>query len=301
MKYLLSIILLTTVLLISCPTLQPTGWRTVIHKSPLEKIVTYYHAAFDSSGFGVVTGFAGQIYYTTDATATWNLASSRSFGLFALEINAANVWACGDKGNVLMSKNQAKSFDMLKKFGRSDPHHCRFLSFISDKVGWIASPEKLALTRDGGRNWSALTLPQDCAHIVAIDLFSEQEGIVLDEKGILYLTPDQGLTWRRLSAALRAYGMDLEVYKSPAVAMRFKDAKQGMIVAKFTQPFSCAVLFTKNGGISWTKKIISTDRDYQKGSVFLSRDMRTITLLDSENQTVSVFENQHTTIEAGDM
>jgi photosystem II stability/assembly factor-like uncharacterized protein len=292
MKYLLSIILTAAVLLTSCPTIQPGAWKSVIRKSPLEKIVTYYHAAFDSADFGVVTGFAGQIYYTTDATATWNLASSRSFGLFALEINEANVWACGDKGNVLMSKNQAKSFDMLKKFGRSDPHHCRYLSFISVKVGWIASPDKLALTRDGGRNWDTLTLPQNCGQIAAIDLFSEQEGIVLDEKGTLYHTPNQGLTWNRLSSSLRSYRVDLDIYKAPALAMRFKDAKQGMLVAKFSQPFSCAALLTKNGGITWTKKTISTDRDYQKGSVYLSRDMRIITLLDAENQTVSVFESR---------
>jgi photosystem II stability/assembly factor-like uncharacterized protein len=292
MKYLLPLILIAALCLVSCPTLQTGNWRTAIHKSPLEKIVTYYHAAFDSTGFGVVTGFAGQIYYTTDATATWNLASSRSFGLFALEINHTNVWACGDKGNVLMSKNQASSFDMLKKYGRSDPHHCRYLSFVSAKTGWIASPDKLALTRDGGRNWTTLTLPDNCARIVAIDLFSEQEGVVLDEKGILYHTSDQGLTWRRLSSALKSYGMDLNVYKSPAIAIRFQDAKQGMIVAKFSQPFSCATLLTKNGGITWTKKTISTDRDYQKSSVYLSRDMRTITLLDAENQTVSVFESR---------
>jgi len=277
---------------ISCKTTQPTGWRSVIHKSPLEKIVTYYHAAFDSSGFGVVTGFAGQIYYTTDAAASWKLASSRSFCLFALEINDAYVWACGDKGNVRVSKNQAKSFDIVKDFGRSDPHHCRFLSFVSVKTGWIASPYSLALTQDGGRNWTALILPEDCARIAAIDLFSEQEGMLLDEKGTLYNTSDQGLTWRKLASTLKNYKLDLNIYKSSALAMRFKDAEQGMIVAKLLQPFSCAVLFTQNGGITWTQKNISTDHDYRKSSIYLSRDMRTITLLDAENQTVSVFESR---------
>jgi len=293
MKIFFTIILAAFVLLFaSCKTTQHRNWQSVIHKSQLEKIVTYYHAAFDTAGFGVVTGFAGQIYYTTDLAATWKLASSRSFGLFTLEINDSYVWSCGDKGNVLMSKNQAKTFDMLKSFGRSDPHHCRYLSFISAKTGWIASPDSLALTQDGGRNWTALTLPEDCARIAAIDLFSEQEGIVLDEKGTLYFTPDQGLTWRRLSSTLKNYKIDLNIYKSPAVAMRFKDAKQGMIVAKLLQPFACAVLFTENGGITWVQKTISTDRDYAKSSIYLSRDMQTITLLDAENQTVSVFESR---------
>jgi photosystem II stability/assembly factor-like uncharacterized protein len=293
MKYFVTVLIIVCILSVfSCKTAAPAGWQTVIRKSPLEKIVTYYHAAFDSSGFGVVTGFAGQIYYTTDDAATWNLASSRSFGLFALEINGDHVWACGNKGNVIMSKDRAQTFTMLKNFGRSDPHHCRYLSFVSPTTGWIASPESLASTQDGGRTWNELKLPQGCARIAAIDLFSEQEGMLLDERGTLYHTSDQGLAWRRLSSGLSNYKPDLSVYNSPAAAMRFTDAKQGMIVAKVLQPFSCAVLFTKNGGITWGKKIISTDIDFKRCLIYLSRDMRTITLLDADNQTVSVFENR---------
>jgi photosystem II stability/assembly factor-like uncharacterized protein len=278
-----------SILLISCLTLKTTGWQPVIDKQPLEKIITYYQAAFTGRDYGIVTGFAGFLHYTTDRALTWKQAANSSFDLFAVEVIGDYVWACGENGNVRLSKDLGKHFEPVTDFGKPVPDHCRYLSFVSRKVGWIASPEILGLTLDGGITWSELSLPQGCGQIMAIDLFTEQKGVILDSQATLYFTSDQGLSWRRQETFLKSVPLDLTVYKSPGIAMRFKDAGQGMIVAKVKNPFACIALISENGGSTWQQQILSRDADYSSSSVYISRDMTTITILCLKNQTVSVF------------
>ncbi|MEJ2664327.1 MAG: YCF48-related protein [Spirochaetia bacterium] len=293
MKFIVApVIILCFLLILSCKTTQPGGWRTVINKSPLEKIVTYHFAAFDSQDFGMVTGFAGQIFYTTDRAATWKQSANKSFDLFTLEINGPYIWACGEKGNVRVSKNSGMTFEPLKNFGRSEPDHCRFLSFVSPDNGWIASATTLASTADGGRTWSILRLPPDSARIVAIDLFADAQGVVMDRNAGLYFTGDGGKHWHLKRLVSPLHKPDLKVHTSPTVALRFRNPKQGMVIARIKNPFSYTIFYTGNGGNSWNSRILSTDRDYMEGTVYISRDMNTITLLDSEDQTVSVFTNR---------
>jgi photosystem II stability/assembly factor-like uncharacterized protein len=285
------VIIICSLLVFSCKTTQPAGWYTVINKSPLEKVITYYYAAFDDQDLGMVTGFAGQLYYTTDNAATWQRSANRSFCLFTLEMNGSYVWACGDKGNVRMSKNRGLTFEPLTDFGPPEPDHCRYLSFISPDTGWIASPALLASTDDGGKTWNKLVLPQGLTRIAAIDLITDKQGVVLDNRGVLYVTTDGGATWRSRAPAAGIRGIDLEVRNTPAVALRFVSPSQGMLVARIKNPFSITVFITTNGGASWKSRTLTEDRDYTQSSLYLSRDQETITILDTEDQNVSVFIN----------
>jgi photosystem II stability/assembly factor-like uncharacterized protein len=276
-------------LLLACSTLKTTGWQAIIDNRPLEKIVTYYQAAFADSDNGMVAGFAGQLFYTTDRAVTWKQAQNRSFELYALDLNGDYIWACGDKGNVRVSKDRGRHFEPVSDFGKTDREHCRYLSFLSPKTGWIASPVNLGRTEDGGTNWNRLTLPGDCGRIAAIDLFAEQQGVILDDKGVLFFTADQGNHWRRQDTSLKSVGLDLAAYDSPAIAMRFQDQEHGLIVARIKKPLSYLVLSTQNGGASFRQDIISRNDDYRQSSVYLSRDAAIITILNLTNQSVSVF------------
>jgi photosystem II stability/assembly factor-like uncharacterized protein len=288
-------IFITTLLILgvctACKTAQPAGWRQIINKSPLEKVVTYYCAAFEDNDLGLVTGFAGQIFYTTDDAATWRQSANSSFCLFTLEINGSYVWACGDKGNVRVSKNRGRSFEPLTDFGPPEPDHCRYLSFISPDTGWIASPTLLAGTTDGGRTWTVLSLPPGSKKLAAIDLITDTQGLILDSAGVLYRTENGGTTWRPRPLGPGMRMIDLEIRNSPSIALRFANPEQGMLAARTKNPFSIGVFVTSNGGASWDRRTLTTDRDYAQGSIYLSRDLETITVLDTQNQTVSVFTN----------
>ncbi len=293
MKYLpLMVMLITAGICVACKTTQPGAFRAIINKSPLEKVVTYYYAAFEGGELGLVTGFAGQVFYTNDHAATWRRSANSSFCLFTLEINGSYIWACGDKGNVRVSKNRGRTFEPLADFGPPEPGHCRYLSFSSPNTGWIASPALLAGTADGGKTWTGITLPPGCARLVAIDLITDTQGLILDSKGVLYSTENGGATWRPQPLGTGMRAIDLEIRNSPAVALRFVNPAQGILVARIKDPFSISVFATSNGGANWKGSTLTTDRDYTHNSVYLSRDLETITLLDTENQTVSVFSSR---------
>lgn len=261
------------VLFVSITILAATNdgpWQKLLEKDTNHACTL---AGYGTENFAITVGYAGEVHYTTNKGETWPRASSFSACRFGLEIvNDKIAWHCGNQGNVRVTVDGGVVWNSAANFGSNEPDHCRFLSFINEKIGWIASPYELAATSDGGKTWNTLTLPEGCMDISAIDIRSEKDGYVLDMKGKIFITSDGGKTWSERSLGLDK-GTTLMLFYTPSAAMRFITADKGIVVlCQKGQGVFARV--TTDGGKTWKNENISKSI----GGLYLSKNGQLLTI-----------------------
>jgi hypothetical protein len=261
-------------------------WIAVVESNPDQSISL---AGFLNKSLGITVGCDGIIYYTENGSEDWNEADNASFhNLFGLEIlNEEVAFYCGDAGHVGISVDEGKTWQRVTDFGILELNHCRFLSFINPDTGWIASPDLLGATYDGGKSWQEVTLPDGISKILAIDLYAQDKGVILNDKGELYFTQDNGSTWQKkiLNIDVENYYFQTDI--CPTIGMRFSDSQTGMIVVCQQKPEKSWVSLVITDG-SVTEKVLVTTTDDMSifSSVFLSRDTKYLTLTDTTKKVV---------------
>jgi photosystem II stability/assembly factor-like uncharacterized protein len=271
------------------PTAVP-GWQ-VIATSTYKHAVSY--AGFMDGSFGITVGYAGEIHYTTDGGATWPMANNTSWCRFGLEIVDDQVaWHCGNGGHVRKSTDGGRTWKVVTDFGGNEPNHCRFLSFLDDTTGWAATPSQLAVTNDGGETWQEIALPDGIGLVTAIELLTPQTGYLLGSNGNLYVTTDGGQSWtvQALDFMKNAF---IAKMPSPLAAMRFTDAKHGMVVlprGNADDGFYLWSAYTEDGGQTWQEDQVPVDRGIPY--LYLSRDASTLTVLNSGLRKIVVVQFQ---------
>ncbi len=235
---------------------------------------------FDQNN-GITVGEWGKTYFTHDGGETWEKSTNKSFDLFGIDfVDENTAFNCGSRGYVGVTENGGKTWTRLTYYGPNFPftYHCRYLSFLSRDTGWIASPEKLAATFDGGRSWNEITLPEGMKRMKAVDMWSETEGCILDNEYTLFFTGDGGKTWQKQDIEMDTEQPNKKILMTQDTAMRFTNRTTGKIIFQVPMPEAVAVfeLSTNNGGKTWLQeKVPVTLVDIS--NIYLTRDGKTLT------------------------
>lgn len=190
-------------------------------------------------------------------------------------VDAQTIWQCGMK-NVSVSTDGGKTWKAIAE--KAGGMGC-LLSFADAKTGLFGFGTKFQMTTDGGASWKELALPQDVTNVAAISLRTPKVGYLLDANGILYITQNAGKSWssRPLGlGALKILGFSTAKFinETPQAAVRFTDAKHGLIVLGLSGKTGMIALRTSDGGYLWKEESLAAEL----GKPYLSRDGKFLTV-----------------------
>jgi photosystem II stability/assembly factor-like uncharacterized protein len=140
------------------------------------------------------------------------------------------------------------------------------LAFADTETGWVGSGAEFQMTTDGGASWEELVLPESVSEVAAISLRTPTDGYLLDMDVVLHITQDGGKTWSSQSLGLD----DPTIFplETPAVAVRFFDAENGLAVLGLFGESEMMALRTADGGETWEEESLPVGL----GKPYLSRD-----------------------------
>jgi photosystem II stability/assembly factor-like uncharacterized protein len=257
------------------PSLTPSAgpWK-VIQQALYEQSI--YQAGFLDDSFGIMVGYNGAVFYSTDSGQNWSQGNNTSYCRFGLDIvDRQTAWNCGNAGHVRVSTDGGKNWQAVADFGSSEPDQCRFLSFLDARTGWAAAPELLGVTTDGGATWNTLALPEGIKDVAAIALRTATDGYLLDTTGTVFVTADGGQTWTTRSLGL-AGNEKLTIARAPTAAMHFTDAQNGKVVFDLKDGVFSAR--TTDGGQTWKREPVAIP--YDAPTLYLAHDGLTLTAID---------------------
>jgi photosystem II stability/assembly factor-like uncharacterized protein len=200
---------------------------------------------------------------TTDGGATVTEITPSSQAIFAAAFNSATrVAAVGAAGTTVLSDDGGVNYTPISK-NLDEPVYTRLRPGPNPTTVWVVGKGngQLALTKDGGVNWSQDGVPTS-RDMVDVSFASDSTGYALDAAGSLFKTVNQGGTWQTLDTgqtaaphALSAPAADTVVLVGPRGIRRGQGATQpqpvgGAIVGKtvLTQIVSHPNLLITFGG-----------------------------------------------------
>jgi photosystem II stability/assembly factor-like uncharacterized protein len=142
------------------------------------------------------------------------------------------------------------------------------IDFADSQNGWIASiTNSIFHTTDGGANWYDLE-PIPSVNYFAIDFVSTQEGWAGGNFGQIRYTTDAGSTWVDQNSTVDGYLWD----------MFFIDEDHGWIAGGRPEGFpgpdpTRYILYTSNGGNTWTAQLYENDEFALHGIHFLDLNL----------------------------
>ena len=230
-------------------------------------------------------GVIGQMGYSSDGAATWLVTNSAADCRYGMDIVSPElIWSCGGATNVRRSMDGGKTWQALAAFGdpRTITTPCRSASFLDENIGWLANSNLFGTTVDGGLSWTIQSLPETANKVATIDTYESGDGYLLDQRGILFFTQDDGAHWRQAGQLdLGRLTMPSSAYQ--LAAMRFSDAEHGLIVIS-SSPYGKEVpviaFHTSDGGQTW----ISEPVPVLAGPVYLAREGGFLTVITGVNQ-----------------
>ncbi len=188
-----------TVKVTATATATPTEKKSnvAVTGSSWELLLTGYssdplnNAVFHDLDNYIVVGPQGSISLSTNDTVNKPLNATASLYGIAYATDSV-IYVCGSQGQVLKSINKGHTFSQAAKFGDSEPYQCQLLSFCDENNGIIASQKQMAVTNDGAKKWTKVTVPSE---ILSIYMLSPNEFYYVDKSLNLQKTVDAGKTW----------------------------------------------------------------------------------------------------------
>ena len=230
-------------------------------------------------------GVLGHMAYSSDSAETWLQTNSIADCRYGMDIVSPQViWSCGGATNVRKSVDGGQTWSMQAAFG--DPHTirgpCHSASFLDETTGWLANSNIFGTTTDGGASWNMRSLPETAYKIATIDTYLPGEGYLLDQKGVLFFTKDDGQHWREASR-LELGELIISMSAYQLAAMRFSDAEHGLIVVSpgdYGDEGQVMAFHTSDGGETWASESIPV----LAGPVYLSREGGYLTVITAYDQ-----------------
>ena len=278
-------ILLDLCLLSSCaaPIPERSGaWQVV---GVYEEDHSIMAAGFLDEEHVVTGGVIGKMAYSSDGAETWLKTDSHADCRYGLEIVSPRViWTCGGATHVRKSLDGGKSWLSVAGFGRPQTIRgpCHSASFLDEQTGWLANSHIFGTTVDGGASWNMRAIPDSAEKIATIDTYLPGVGYLLDQRGALFFSEDDGQHWQEVSRLeLGSLAMSMSAYQ--LAAMRFSDAEHGLVVVSpgdYGHAGPVMAFHTSNGGRTWHSESVPVPA----GSVYLSRDGRYLTIITAYGQ-----------------
>lgn len=152
---------------------------------------------FDDST-GIVAGFRGSCFRTTDGGVSWIAAGiPADVTLPGMCVVGNTVWLSGAEGTILKSPDRGVTWQRLES---GTEVMLDAISFADDHHGWATSVQRRLLrSTDGGRSWQEQTL-ETLSPITAIRARSSEECWIAGYHGLLMRTTDGGTHWQRIEA-----------------------------------------------------------------------------------------------------
>jgi hypothetical protein len=233
---------------------------------------------FGDESFGVAADLSGKIYYSEDGGTTWTGTIKAGASRAALEVSEQNrrVWYIGVGGDIELSTDRGRTWQSAGPFPWT--RHVEYISFADDQNGWGMTTEQpdFYATADGGRNWTALPLPEGMGAPAALHLRTPDDGYLLDVAGNLFISADGGHAWTARSLGLPE-GKTIPTLNHSAV-VRFSDAMHGVIALNLIGGGEGLVrgMRTADGGATWMEEAVPVPM----GMFHLSRDGVYLTHMD---------------------
>ena len=249
---------------------HPSGtWRVIGVYDEDHSIMT---ASFLNEQVVTTGGVLGQMAYSSDGAQTWLQTTSNADCRYGMDIVSPQViWSCGGATNVRKSVDGGRTWSAQAAFGdQGIQGPCHSASFLDETTGWLANSEIFGTTMDGGASWNLRSLPANVQKIATIDTYSPGEGFLLDQRGGLFFTEDDGQHWRAVGQIpMGDLRMSMSAYQ--LAAMRFTDAKQGLVVISpgdYGNTGKVMAFHTSDARESWTSESVPVPA----GSLYLSRE-----------------------------
>jgi photosystem II stability/assembly factor-like uncharacterized protein len=266
----------------STPTRLPGPWQIVGVYTADQSIMT---AGFYDETHVATGGVIGIMGYSDDAGKNWLVTDAKSDCRYGMDIISPQViWACGGATNVRKSLDAGQTWQAVTGFGeaRTITNPCHSASFIDENTGWLANSNIFGTTTDGGEIWNMKALPETANKIATIDTYAPNEGYLLDQKGALFFTQDDGEHWRQ-AGQLELGTIELPATAYQLAAMRFSDSLHGMIVIS-SSPYATQepvmAFHTSDGGQTWTSEMVPV----LAGPIYLAREGNLLTVISGVNQ-----------------
>ena len=131
---------------------------------------------------------------------------------------------------------------------------------------WICGANaSVASSFDGGNHWTVQTSKSGSGTLLSMRWTSDQVGVAGGTGGLILLTTDAGATWKEVPAS----------FSEPVLDASFSDANHGLVLT------TAAVLYTNNGGKTWTQALPSTSAELNRYKFVL-----TVATLDEKHAAI---------------
>ncbi|GEM_PF-1486827 len=185
-------------------------------------------------------------------------------------------WTDDDGGGreLVRSKDKGQSFQRLSFWPSFSLSYYRSIKFFNDSVGLIGTLQKgLIRTTNAGLSWDSvfLNMSQQPRSICGLFKLNDQVVYAIGDYASharLYKSTNAGLDWTL---------MDLSALAEGLVDGYFLNEQVGFVIGRAVPADSGAViLYTDNGGQSWTRKIWSGRAGDISWKIFFTPDRQTV-------------------------
>jgi photosystem II stability/assembly factor-like uncharacterized protein len=147
----------------------------------------------------VAVGDRGHIIISADEGATWSqcITPTRAMLTGVSFADEMNGWAVGHDGVILRTADGGKTWARQDKGTDTDTVFLDVLFLDAQRGFAIGAYGKFLVTLDGGQTWSERRVYDEDLHLNRISQDLDGQLFLAGERGLILISSDQGVTWRR--------------------------------------------------------------------------------------------------------
>ena len=233
----------------SCDTTEPEKLHSWVIQKEKSDDARYYGISFGDEENGWICGENGIVRKTSDGGNSWKLQETGTSVTFwdILFLDKNTGWVCGFENTILKTKDGGETWIDVSPSAENASQIITEIEFFDETTGWASSNYgRIYKTTDGGDNWEI----KKSGLIGGSRLSAVNSETLFALAGRFFKTLDGGETWSEKTITTttneRFYLVD----------HFFIDENYGWIattnVYASSIPFDFPVLFTRDGGETWT-------------------------------------------------